>query len=245
MPDPCPICQEDIDRLNHVRTRCDHTFCHTCFREWTSRSDTCPLCRATCVETPEEQRETFLFFRQNSMWPVFIFILDVLFSKVKPNGGTDSGLISLLCFINFISALFQYVYFTRTDNGKFNAFAKNITEGKAIEVYYLQLCSIITATLFPKFAFLWSAFIAIRLYQDMPKLQIGRFVFICSVFLTAARVPALMQVITEKFLPLTSWLLVPHAAPSAPCVLAQACATVAFLLWTYIPFRLQTYGISE
>jgi len=244
-PDPCPICQEKIPLFESVTTRCDHTFCQTCFGEWTLRSDTCPLCREICTGTEEEKRDTFLFFKQNSMWPVFIFLLDYLYCNVNPNGGKDSELFSLLCFFTVLSALFQYMYFIGTDNGKFNAFAKNITEGIAIEVYYLQLCSIITAALFPKFAFLWSAMIALRLYQDIPKLQIGRFVYICSLFLTAARVPALMQVIAEKFLPLTSWLLVPHAAPSAPCVLAQACATFAILLWTYIAFRLQTYGLSE
>jgi len=117
----------------------------------------------------------------------------------------------------------------------------SVNKAITINVYHFQMCSIITATLFPKFAFLWSAMMAILIYRDLPKLQIGRFVYICSVFLTAAVVPALMQVITEKLLPLTSWLLVPYA----PCVLAQACATFAILLLTYIAFRIQTHGLSE
>jgi len=245
MKDPCPICHDPVRLYNSVETRCGHTFCKTCFREWTLLSDTCPLCRARCVETPEQARERVLFFTENITWPVFTFLLDCVYRKVNPNGGKDSELFSLLCLFTMMYALFQYTYFVQTENGKFNALAKNITKEFAINVYYLQHCSIIAATLFPKFAFLWSAMIAIRLCQDMPKLQTDRFVYICSLFLTAARVPALMQVITEKFLPLTSWLLVPYAAPSAPCVLAQACATAALFHWSYCAHTLHTYMISE
>jgi len=166
------------------------------------------------------------------MWPVFVFLLQCIYGCVSPNGDKDCELLDYICFFTVMSAMILYLYFIGTDNGKLNAFGVSVNQ--AINVYDFQMCSLIAATLFPKFACLWSALMALLIYQDLPKLQIGRFVYICSVFLTAAVVPALMRVSAERLLPLILWLVEPHAVPYGACVLAQACATCAALLLTYL-----------
>ena len=232
--DPCSVCHEKMPLWNIVTTRCGHTFCQECFGTWTleQRKDTCPLCRQICTGAAKETQDTFQFFRQNAIWPVFVFLFQCIYGLVSLNGDKDCKFLDYTCFFTVMSAMIQYLYFNGTDNGKFNAFGVSVNQ--AINVYDFQMYSIIAATLFPKFAFLWSALTALLIYQELPKLQIGRFVYICSVFLTSAVVPALMRVSAERLIPLTSWLVEPHAVPNGACVLAQACATYAALLLTYI-----------
>lgn len=43
--DDCAICQEPLSIGSVVRRRCGHAFHEICIREWSSRSDTCPMCR--------------------------------------------------------------------------------------------------------------------------------------------------------------------------------------------------------
>mmetsp|Transcript_17320 Transcript_17320/g.55609 ORF Transcript_17320/g.55609 Transcript_17320/m.55609 type:complete len:221 (-) Transcript_17320:113-775(-) len=46
----CPVCME---ATAVVVLPCSHAFCKKCLDDWTSRDDTCPLCR-TALETEEE-----------------------------------------------------------------------------------------------------------------------------------------------------------------------------------------------
>lgn len=41
----CPICHEILTKTNLCVTKCNHTFCLTCYGQHIFHHDTCPLCR--------------------------------------------------------------------------------------------------------------------------------------------------------------------------------------------------------
>jgi hypothetical protein len=43
MEQDCPVCLEELKRVDSVTTNCNHSFCVTCYEKYTKRS--CPCCR--------------------------------------------------------------------------------------------------------------------------------------------------------------------------------------------------------
>ncbi len=107
--------------------------------------------------------------------------------------------------------IFLYVYFVQTTVGKLNAFSQKLDENIGCHVHFLLYVSFIAAVLFPQYVHVSSAVVAIKIYDLMPKSQTSCFLYICVVLLIANRIPELMQVITERMLPLALRLLAPYA----------------------------------
>ena len=58
-PLECPICFECIGETNNITTECGHKFHASCLMRNVSHNGfSCPCCRATMAETPEEDDET-------------------------------------------------------------------------------------------------------------------------------------------------------------------------------------------
>lgn len=44
LSEDCPIC---LDFWCNVETKCSHSFCESCIREWKKNNDRCPICRSS------------------------------------------------------------------------------------------------------------------------------------------------------------------------------------------------------
>ena len=59
--DDCCICMEILREKNKVTTACGHQFHFGCLSQHTTRSNTCPMCRAViCPELPKRNQSTEL-----------------------------------------------------------------------------------------------------------------------------------------------------------------------------------------
>ena len=43
--DPCAICREPLKRRTVATIDCVHRYCYDCIKEWSTRENTCPLCK--------------------------------------------------------------------------------------------------------------------------------------------------------------------------------------------------------
>lgn len=56
-PAECIICYEDIGDKNCCTTGCGHTFCFKCIVTAMQYNNSCPYCRTSLVDMPEEEEE--------------------------------------------------------------------------------------------------------------------------------------------------------------------------------------------
>ena len=60
----CPICLDDVDAEDVMRTNCNHTYCVTCIKELSTtiknkvQKPSCPMCRSTITEFKMGKEET-------------------------------------------------------------------------------------------------------------------------------------------------------------------------------------------
>lgn len=62
--DVCPICQDSIVEVDHVKTLCKHSYCAACIRQWLSRHTTCPVCNQDQRDLLQ-QKDKLLCFNQD------------------------------------------------------------------------------------------------------------------------------------------------------------------------------------
>lgn len=63
----CSICYELIQTTNCCTTKCNHSFCLTCFVEWMRIGADCPLCKTEIMPLPTAT-ETEYFSDEESDW---------------------------------------------------------------------------------------------------------------------------------------------------------------------------------
>lgn len=52
--DVCPICQDALEALDWVKTRCKHSYCRPCILKWFADHTTCPVCNSDQRELSEK-----------------------------------------------------------------------------------------------------------------------------------------------------------------------------------------------
>lgn len=77
--DECPICYED--NIEFITTRCKHTTCIVCYRNWMKEQQTCPLCRRSIRRLKNMYRNfDFYYFIIYTMLLVILFVLVIYFA---------------------------------------------------------------------------------------------------------------------------------------------------------------------
>ena len=78
----CPICFESINKIQFIKTRCNHIFHSQCLKKWKSKQNQCPICReALCdcmsCSVQDKIKESSL---HNNISPEVVNVLRYMFN---------------------------------------------------------------------------------------------------------------------------------------------------------------------